>query len=246
MPTKASDQTAQRRPRTSKITWASTVLVLLSLTTGATDAISYTRLGNVFASVMTGNMVLLGVSAGKREMNLAAHAGVSFAAYIAGAALGARLCGEQPSMRRWQQRARTALTIELVLFAGLTIGWELASAHPRGNVQLILLPMAVIAMAVQASLVRSMPQKAPSTTYMTGTLIAAIASLMMGSPLKQQERRIGAVVGLISGAGLATALVEEAPRAAPLLVIVLLLSALAVSTRYKSNTDPHTRRRRSQ
>ena len=240
MPTKASNQTAQRAPQTSKITWASTVLVLLSLTTGATDAISYTRLGNVFASVMTGNMVLLGVSAGRRETTLAAYAGVSFAAYIAGAALGARLCGEQPSMRRWQERARTALTIELVLFAGLTIAWELASAHPRGNAQLIILPMAVVAMAVQASLARSMPQEAPSTTYMTGTLIAGVASLMMGSPLKQQQRRIGAVVGLIIGAGLATALVEEAPRSSPLLVMALLVSALAVSTRHKSNPDPHT------
>jgi uncharacterized membrane protein YoaK (UPF0700 family) len=202
------------------------VVVVLSVATGATDAISFTRLGNVFASVMTGNMVLLGVSAGRRDATLAAHAGISFAAYIAGSALGARLCGHQPSMPQWRNRARAALSVELALFVGVTIGWELSAAHPRETLQLGLLPIAVTAMAVQASLARSMPEQTPSTTYMTGTLTAAVSALMAGSPLRAQQRRIGAVLGLIAGAGLAAILVEEAPRTAPLLVLALLATAL--------------------
>ena len=39
------------------------LLVLLTLTTGAVDASSFLHLGNVFSSVITGNLVLLGLSA---------------------------------------------------------------------------------------------------------------------------------------------------------------------------------------
>jgi uncharacterized membrane protein YoaK (UPF0700 family) len=187
-------------------------------------------------------MVLLGVSAGRRDATLAAHAGVSFAAYIAGIALGARLCGHQPSMPQWRKRAQAALGVELALLVGVTIGWELSAAHPRGSFQLGLLPMAVLAMAVQACLARSMPEQTPSTTYLTGTLTAAISALMTGSPLRDQQRRISAVLGLIAGAGLAAILVEEAPRTAPFLVLAVLVAAFAAATTDPSKRDRHPAR----
>jgi uncharacterized membrane protein YoaK (UPF0700 family) len=37
------------------------LLVLLTLTTGAVDASCFLHLGNVFSSVITGNLILLGV-----------------------------------------------------------------------------------------------------------------------------------------------------------------------------------------
>ena len=39
------------------------LLVLLTLTTGAVDASCFLHLGNVFSSVITGNLILLGVAA---------------------------------------------------------------------------------------------------------------------------------------------------------------------------------------
>ncbi|MCX3064331.1 DUF1275 family protein, partial [Streptomyces beihaiensis] len=39
-------------------------LVLLAGASGAVDALAFTALGTVFAGVMTGNLVLLGVAAG--------------------------------------------------------------------------------------------------------------------------------------------------------------------------------------
>ena len=43
------------------------LLVLLTLTTGAADASSFLHLGNVFSSVITGNLILLGVAGGKQS-----------------------------------------------------------------------------------------------------------------------------------------------------------------------------------
>jgi hypothetical protein len=43
------------------------VLAVLAMTAGATDAFTFLGLGGVFSSVMTANMVLLALSAGKQN-----------------------------------------------------------------------------------------------------------------------------------------------------------------------------------
>lgn len=50
------------------------------------DAVTFVRLGNVFSSVITGNLALLGIAAGRPEAALALNAGLVIA--VAGAALG--------------------------------------------------------------------------------------------------------------------------------------------------------------
>jgi uncharacterized membrane protein YoaK (UPF0700 family) len=65
------------------------LLVLLTLTTGAVDASCFLHLGNVFSSVITGNLVLLGVAAATRSASLAIHSGVALAGYSAGVLIGA-------------------------------------------------------------------------------------------------------------------------------------------------------------
>src|SRR3954447_10511837 len=70
-----------------------TLVVTLAVVSGATDAIGLLALGGAFTSVMTGNMVLLGVAASSAEGALAASSGLAILAFCAGAALGARLAG---------------------------------------------------------------------------------------------------------------------------------------------------------
>ena len=72
------------------------LVVTLAVVSGATDAIGLLVLGGAFTSVMTGNMVLLGVAASSTDGTLAASAGFSILAFCAGAALGARLAGIRP------------------------------------------------------------------------------------------------------------------------------------------------------
>jgi uncharacterized membrane protein YoaK (UPF0700 family) len=67
--------------------------VALAVTSGATDAIGFLALGGVFTSVLTGNMVMLGISVGRADSALAGHVAVAVVSYIAGCALGARIAG---------------------------------------------------------------------------------------------------------------------------------------------------------
>src|SRR5258708_24529718 len=113
---------------------AITVLaVVLTLGTGATDVASFTRLGGVFTSVMTGNLVLLGLAVGRLSGALATHAVLAFAGYLAGVAAGARLvpAGEAPGAP-WHHTLPAALLVELGLLAGFTVGWRLARGAPTG------------------------------------------------------------------------------------------------------------------
>ncbi|HEY3732934.1 MAG TPA: DUF1275 family protein [Streptosporangiaceae bacterium] len=65
--------------------------VVLTVGTGATDVASFTRLGGVFTSVMTGNLVLFGLAAAKASRALAGHTALSVAGFVLGVAVGARV-----------------------------------------------------------------------------------------------------------------------------------------------------------
>ncbi|MGH3496245.1 MAG: YoaK family protein [Nocardioidaceae bacterium] len=60
------------------------VPVLLTFTAGAMDLTCFLSLGSVFASVMTGNMGLLGLAAGTSDGELALSAGLAFVDYAVG------------------------------------------------------------------------------------------------------------------------------------------------------------------
>ena len=73
------------RPRQQIITL---IAIALTFASGANDVASFTRLGGVFTSVMTGNIVLWGLSAAQRSVSLFSHTAVSIAGYIIGVAGG--------------------------------------------------------------------------------------------------------------------------------------------------------------
>src|SRR5471032_1624740 len=72
------------------------LVITLTLVTGSVDAIGLLRLGGVFTSVMTGNMVFLGIAASEYSGSIALHTGVAFVAYVIGSFVGARVAGHAP------------------------------------------------------------------------------------------------------------------------------------------------------
>jgi uncharacterized membrane protein YoaK (UPF0700 family) len=62
------------------------IAIALTFASGAADVAGFTRLGNVFTSVMTGNIVLWGLAAARGSLTLFGHTAVSIAGYIAGVA----------------------------------------------------------------------------------------------------------------------------------------------------------------
>src|SRR6476659_2973521 len=93
------------------------VAMLLAAASGATDAIGYLALGNVFTSAMTGNLALLGIALAHRDGERVGRVLVSLVCYMVGAAIGARVArSPQPGDPVWPPAITRALAIEAVFF----------------------------------------------------------------------------------------------------------------------------------
>ncbi|MDR3036084.1 MAG: DUF1275 domain-containing protein [Kitasatospora sp.] len=214
--------------------------VLLTIGTGGTDVLSLTRLGSVFASVMTGNLVLLGLSAARASAALAGHTAVAIGGYVLGVAMGARLIALAPGRRRgtrpraagpegWPVTVTAALMLELVLLAAFAAGWELAGSHSAGACQYLLLVTATVAMGMQSTAVRGFGRGEYATTYLTGTLTSLIAGLVTpGTRRWPGWRQPGALLALAAGALINGILVAHAPAAVPAVIIAPLCIVLAL------------------
>ncbi|MEZ0070831.1 DUF1275 family protein [Planotetraspora sp. GP83] len=198
----------------------------LTAATGATNAISFIGLGGVFTSVMTGNLVLLGLSAGRPDAALAANAAGAIAGFAAGVLAGGRIVG--PSARGhpgWTVRVAAVLGCELVLF-GLFLGtWAAAGGRPAGAERLVLAVVAAFAMGVQSAAVRTFGIPGLSTTFFTGTLTGVLAGLVTGGRVFWDS--VVLLAALVAGAAGGGWLVLHALPAAPALPMALLAFTLA-------------------
>ncbi len=205
----------------SHVSIRDSLVVLLTLTTGAVDVTSFLALGNVFSSVVTGDMVLLGAAAGTGRPELAVHSGVALAGYLAGVVAGAPLAARRPQATgTWPPSVTVILAVELVILVAFSVGWELAGTHPTGGGQLALVAVLAAAMGLQAAAVRRLGQM--STTYLTSTLTALIAGLVTGSKPDGMARSLGVLATLIIGAIAASILLAEARAWVPLVILLPL------------------------
>jgi len=212
----------------SHVSIRDSLVVLLTLTTGAVDVTSFLALGNVFSSVVTGDMVLLGAAAGTGRPELAVHSGVALAGYLAGVVAGAPLAARRPQATgTWPPSVTVILAVELVILVAFSVGWELAGTHPTGGGQLALVAVLAAAMGLQAAAVRRLGQM--STTYLTSTLTALVAGLVTGSKPDGMARSLGVLATLIIGAIAASVLLEEARAWVPLVILVPLVLVIVAS-----------------
>lgn len=202
------------------------LVILLTLVTGSIDAIGFTRLGGVFTSVMTGNMVLLGVAGGKGDVSLGLHTGIAFLGFVAGSFVGARIAGHaEKDDGLWPRPILMALALELVVLFVFAAWWEIASGSPSGTTEYWMLCVNAIALGVQSAAVLRFGISGLSTTYLTGTLTQLLASVA-----KRKEaissRSVFILLALIVGAGLGAALAVHASRFAPVLPVGVLAFVL--------------------
>jgi uncharacterized membrane protein YoaK (UPF0700 family) len=206
-------------------TMITALAVVLTLGTGATDVASFTRLGGVFASVMTGNLVLLGLAIG-RSAALATHAVVAFAGYAAGVAASTRLIRVVPAMGSLHRPLRATLLAEFALLAGFAAGWELTGGAPRGAAQMALLAVATAAMGTQSTAARGLGPQV-STTYLTGTLTGFVAAWVTpGRQARLQSREVLVLAALTAGAAAGGLVIANAAAGLP----AIPLTALALAT----------------
>jgi len=233
--------------------WALTIVAaLLTVGSAATDIMAFTRLGNVFASVMTSNIVFLGLAAARHSGSLALHAAVSFAGYAAGVLAGSRLArrsartgtagaeaaagaGDAGSWTPW---VVATLGLEAAVLIGFTIGWEVTGTHPSGGSEFLLIALATVAMGLQSAVVVVLDISGVGTTYLTGTLTSLLDSLASpgeerGTATRRQAnlRRAFALSALVVGALLAGLLISAAPAAVPAIPLAALAAVLTIGVR---------------
>jgi uncharacterized membrane protein YoaK (UPF0700 family) len=129
-----------------------------------------------------------------------------------------------------------SLFAELVLLAGLTVGWEIVGGRPAGSVQYVLLAVTAAAMGVQSTAVNELGLSNVSTTFLTGTLTGLVSSLARpGQETQHRTRRFGVLIGLATGALLCGLLMATVPRVFPVLPLAAVITALVLSAVPLSN-----------
>ena len=206
------------------------LVVVLALTSGAVDAVTFVRLGNVFSSVITGNLALLGLAVGERHGALAVGSGLALAAYAAGVLAGGAMAGPAEGEQAvWPRRTTVTMATELVVLAGFSAGWLAAGGHPAGGVRLTLLALTAAAMGMQSAAVRLLGHM--STTYLTSTLIGIFQSLGARRVPRDWPRSSGVLIAFVAGAALGVAGAIASAALVPVAVMVPLAAVVLCAAR---------------
>jgi uncharacterized membrane protein YoaK (UPF0700 family) len=213
--------------RWSAETRRNVLVVVLIVASGSVDAVGFLRLGGVFTSVMTANMVLLGVSAGTRDAALAMHAGTAFGGYILGSYVGSLVSGHpEDDQPVWPERVSVTLTVELAVLAVFAAWWEATGGHPPGAETYGLLAVNATALGIQSAAVLRFGVPGLSTTYLTGTLTQFVASLSRG---RFRTQSLASLLAVVSGGAVGAVLAVEAPRFMPIVPLGVVALVLAGS-----------------
>lgn len=205
------------------------MLILLAVTTGATDATAFERLGHTFASVITGNLILLGVSAARGDGALAVSSGVALAGYALGVMIAAPRGNAPDQGSDWPAGTTSALAGDLACLLVFAIGWVLADGRPGRTAQTLLLALAAVAMGMQSTAVRRLGQM--STTYLTSTYTALFEALVARQWSAEYVRSIGILVMAFVGAAAAVGLINDARLVVPALQLLPIAAVIVAARR---------------
>ncbi|WP_329407562.1 DUF1275 domain-containing protein [Nocardia vinacea] len=199
------------------------VLVLLSAGAGATDALVFTELGKVFASILTGNLVLLGAAVGLSGIELMPPFTV-LAAYLVGVAVAARWCRAMPPGMRRTARIRHCLAGEATLVVVVAV--IALVADTIGAVRIVLLAVAALAMGVQSAAVLVIDRGSP-TTYMTSTFTGLVSDL--AAERRADPLAVARIAAVVLGAAAAVALYSASAHWGFVIPAALIASAVTLA-----------------
>jgi uncharacterized membrane protein YoaK (UPF0700 family) len=97
---------------------ATAILLLTALAAGVVDVISFSRLGGIFTSAMTGNLALLGYYAASGAIHSAIKSLSALAGFIVGCGVGALQSRNKPD----RSAVKTILALEALILAVCAFG----------------------------------------------------------------------------------------------------------------------------
>ena len=205
------------------------VLLALALSAGFVDALSYLGLGRVFTANMTGNTVLLGVAVAGGSSADALRALAALGGFVLGGGIGIALIGARRAS--WPRLTLPVFMIETAALAALLIVWTAVGVQP---VRYVLVVLAGVAMGAQSAATRVSTVPGVGTTYMTSTLLNAVARVVLRDSRARRASEAshlpGAALaiyalGALAGAGAETAW-HGAATAVPLAIVIVVTASV--------------------
>jgi uncharacterized membrane protein YoaK (UPF0700 family) len=212
------------------------LLVWLTFGAGAVDAISFFGLGRVFTGNMTGNLVLLGLAAGRAKGSEVVRSAVSLGAFCAGVLLTAVVVklisrrAEGPRSQIWPVGVSIMLALEVLVQGGFLAGWLTVRGHPGLVFEAVLVGLSALAMGMQSDAVAALGVAGVTTTYVTGTMTGLLRALVVGGDdVRNRLRRTAVLAGLLVGAVVGGVLLVQARRFTPILPLAVTAGVLAIA-----------------
>jgi uncharacterized membrane protein YoaK (UPF0700 family) len=221
---------AMASQRLSPTAGRDSLLVAMTVASGAVDAISFIALGKVFTAFMTGNLVFLGLRAAGAPGPDVLTVLISLAAFTVGVFASTRIVGPSKGPGVWPDRVTGALGLVAAAQATFAAGWIAVSGQPTGAMVDLLVGVSALAMGIQSGAVLSLGVTGVFTTAATATLMYLSKELAGESTAAERKRHAGVLVALLAGATGGGLLLENARTFAALLPLAVTLLVVAIAS----------------
>lgn len=211
-------------------------IYLLTAVCGLIDATTFLALGNVFAEIMTGNLMFLAFAVGQGQ---GVEALPVYAVPLVTFSLGALGGGYLLRNHRFAGRRRqvfVAVAILLAIALALTLAWQ---PRPDSTSAMVVVGVLAFAMGAQnaAVLYHAIPDVA--TNVMTLTLVRLLSSLsIIGGDDERWRFRVLSLATFVVAAVVGAALVRFGPAAGLGAALAVYIVALPFLMLARSPSDP--------
>ena len=154
------------------------MLLLLTWAAGSVDAISYLGLDHVFAAMMTGNTVLLGLAIAEGHILAALRSILALGGFGLGVAIGAWITGRDQRQGDWPSAVTGAIAVEEVILGVFAVTWYFTNPPRSPSVVHALIVLLSLAMGIQSAAVQRLGVTGVMTTYITGTITSLVVGLV--------------------------------------------------------------------
>jgi uncharacterized membrane protein YoaK (UPF0700 family) len=210
------------------------ILLVLSFSSGATDAFAFLSLGGIFTANMTGNLVLIGLVQRPDYLQTLIGATTAVVFFIAALFAGFRIIAvlSHPSPGRNSATFRL-LFVTSVVQALIVVGWlgSGSASTLDSTLRFGLVALSSIAMAFQTVIGRQVSGNTGiSTTFVTGTITTLVHDLVAGKSTGWLVRA-ASVVALVAGAFAGSGAIVAGRDFGPILPLLTAVVATVLSAR---------------
>jgi uncharacterized membrane protein YoaK (UPF0700 family) len=235
---------ALARDRHDAVLARNNLLLLLTLSSGAVDAICFLGLGKVFTAFMTGNFVFLGLRIAGAPGPHIVSVIVALCAFSAGVCSATRIVSPASRSDVWPRRVTLALGVTVVAHAAFAALWLGVGGHASLTAACFLLGISALGMGFQTAAVFSLGIQGVFTTAATATFTVLSGDSAHWSNTEPERRRLAALLVALTVGGVAGGLLMVHARDfAPLLplcasALVVVVAALGFPASRRATRTP--------